>query len=116
MVKALQQETSHKQSANETDEEKLEWETVRKEQKTGRNSKKRKANSSLEVSPDMSSQKQEADKNNNEKGHLPPPIFTSGVKDFNTFKEAMLQNVKCDTRLKMLANGDINVGRCPRFA
>lgn len=40
---------------------------------------------------------------------VPPPIFVGGVKNFNTFKEIILQNAKNNINFKMLGNNEVKI-------
>lgn len=113
-IKSLQQGLNLKRLEYETDEDQLEWDTGQNAHKIGKKNKKRKANMSPDTSPELlpqelPSKEQPTNKNNNEKEHLPPSIFVSGVRDFNSFKRAVLQDVKYDASFKMLANEEVKI-------
>lgn len=96
MMKALQNKEEPNQVRYETDDEDLERETGWTEYRKA-NRKKRKANTSPETSP---TQTVTNHNNSHEKKNLPQPIFVSGVKNFNAFKEIILQSIKSIKRNK----------------
>lgn len=114
--KSIATRSRPKQLVYETNEEQLERETGQKVYKSGKSKKKTSPDASPElIPPELLPKEQTTDKNNNDKEHLSPPIFTSGVKDFNSLKGIVLQDVKYDASFKMLANGEINTMKSEDF-
>lgn len=102
-IENIQKEGNSKQKY-ETDEEELEREIGWSKSRVGR--KKRKANSSPEISP---KQTEETNNNGNERKSNPPPIFVNEVSNFNKFKEIVLQEVKNSINFKMLGNNEVKI-------
>ncbi|KMQ84609.1 nucleic-acid-binding protein from transposon x-element [Lasius niger] len=109
-IRLLQPNEEPRRVTYETDEEELERETEWEMQKRN-NRKKRKANSSPEISSGLTKMANEKDTEMKmtEKKGLPSPIFASGIKNFNQFKEMIISKVENNICFKMMANGEVKI-------